>query len=591
MKQSTIVIETPERVQFAYRIAESATRAAAFLVDALIQGVAFVIVFLAFFGFVSRLAGGLASYAFIVILLFVMQWGYGFAFECLLGGRTPGKLAFRIRVVRSDGDVLDAKTLALRNLLRAADGLPAMLVPVLGGFVSVADRYSRRLGDIVAGTIVVQDERSAVRRPLVGDRFMRDWQAVEPPRGSRLGERELFIVRSFLDGRASMPPERAAATARALAAKAAERIGLPPPAESDDAVAFLGGLYRAHLPVASTRFADRRQSSLGALESMLERVRTRGGTLPASESGAFIALYRSACADLAAARGAGYSEDVTGYVNALVAEARSVIYSMPPLPPGALPDIVLREMPARIAARWRYLVAAAALFAVPFALSLSVSLRSPDFAARLVNPATLAQMAAAHGSATFDGRETPETAYMLSFYISNNVSIDFMTMATGVFLGVGPLFFLVENGISIGGVMGYVTAMGHGPSILRFVTAHSPFELAGLVLSGAAGLLLGMAMLRPGREGRAAALRRVMDDFIPLAAAAAVLTFLAAFIEAGVGPSPVSQGARAIIASVCLGLMAVYFVALPMVFRVAGSRSRRAPPANATRPTVPARRA
>ena len=100
-----------------------------------------------------------------LILLFVLEWGYGVAFELMLNGRTPGKLVLGLQTVMDDGTPVTPRASILRNLLRVADFLPVgFLVGLLSALV---DPYGRRLGDLAAGTLVVYRRAAAAeRRPL-----------------------------------------------------------------------------------------------------------------------------------------------------------------------------------------------------------------------------------------------------------------------------------------------------------------------------------------------------------------------------------------------------------------------------------------
>jgi len=79
--------------------------------------------------------------------LFVLQWLYGAIFETALSGRTPGKMAMMLRVVRSDGSPGRFPDFLLRNLLRGVDALPAVGLPTFGlaVFVMAIDPRLRRL--------------------------------------------------------------------------------------------------------------------------------------------------------------------------------------------------------------------------------------------------------------------------------------------------------------------------------------------------------------------------------------------------------------------------------------------------------------
>ncbi len=91
---------------------------------------------------------------------------------------------------------------------------------------------------------------------------------------------------------------------------------------------------------------------------------------------------------------------------------------------------------------------------------------------------------------------------MFGFYIRNNISVAFQCFAGGLFAGLGRLFFLAYNGAFGGALAGYLTERGLSPTFYSFIATHSAFELTAIVLSGAAGLRIGHALLAPGRLTR-----------------------------------------------------------------------------------------
>ena len=101
------------------------------------------------------------------LLLFVILWGYYLLFEGLRDGQTPGKQMLRLRAVRDGGYSVGFSASAVRNLMRMIDLQPAF--SYLIGIASVAfTKSGKRLGDIVAGTIVVRE--ALVRQPVVARR-------------------------------------------------------------------------------------------------------------------------------------------------------------------------------------------------------------------------------------------------------------------------------------------------------------------------------------------------------------------------------------------------------------------------------------
>jgi uncharacterized RDD family membrane protein YckC len=159
---NTAEIETPEHVRFRYRVAGPVRRTLAYLIDLLIRAVfllALAIVAYAVFGASKEGTTGV-----ILVVTFLLEWGYYVYFETSRDGRSPGKRALSLRVVKEGGFPIGFIDSVLRNLLRAADFLP--LGYVLGLLVMAGDTRFRRLGDRVAGTMVVVEERARVAAPI-----------------------------------------------------------------------------------------------------------------------------------------------------------------------------------------------------------------------------------------------------------------------------------------------------------------------------------------------------------------------------------------------------------------------------------------
>jgi len=159
-------VETPEHVRFRYQLAGPARRALAWGIDGVLRaGIVLGFALIATMGGVAvGDSFGEASMGLVLLVAFVVEWGYFVVFEMTSSGRTPGKRAARIRVVTQGGHPLRLGDSMLRNLLRAADFLPFGYA--LGVVAMARDRHFRRLGDLVAGTMVVIEDRRAVNEPI-----------------------------------------------------------------------------------------------------------------------------------------------------------------------------------------------------------------------------------------------------------------------------------------------------------------------------------------------------------------------------------------------------------------------------------------
>jgi len=166
---NTVEVETPEHVRFRFRAAGPTRRAWAYLIDLLVRAALLLV-----FEIVTVLATGhhlRAGKAVIsggtLLALFFLEWAYFVVFEALWNGSTPGKRALRLRVVKAGGYPLSFMDAVLRNLLRTADFLP---VGYLLGLLAMSwDGRFARLGDRVAGTMVVIEDPVRVAPPIVLD--------------------------------------------------------------------------------------------------------------------------------------------------------------------------------------------------------------------------------------------------------------------------------------------------------------------------------------------------------------------------------------------------------------------------------------
>ena len=154
MLDGRLSLTTPEGVRLLLTPAGPVPRAWAWLIDFLI--------WLAVVGLLaSQLLGSKLGNGIFSVALFVTYWGYPIVCEVYFDGRTLGKRALGIQVLRADGLPVGWRESTLRNLLLAADFLPMMYVT--GLLFMLFGRQFRRLGDIVAGTQVVYRDKPPQR--------------------------------------------------------------------------------------------------------------------------------------------------------------------------------------------------------------------------------------------------------------------------------------------------------------------------------------------------------------------------------------------------------------------------------------------
>ncbi|MGB5034981.1 MAG: RDD family protein [Blastocatellia bacterium] len=240
-----LVIETPERVELYYTRAQVGNRFLAAFIDHLIQ--LFILAGLALAAYSAKDAldwiwSGLGDWllAGVILLSFFIYTSYFVIFETIWNGQTPGKRLFRLRVIREDGRPIRFYESLVRNLIRTAlDSMPMVIVPLYSiGIVSVfLSGRSKRIGDYVAGTVVIRE--SETKAPTLSDvmalarsesakdrAVIADAQlfAFDP---EKLGQEDFEAMSVYLRRRYDLPDDVRFALGNRIAASLAFKLGVP----------------------------------------------------------------------------------------------------------------------------------------------------------------------------------------------------------------------------------------------------------------------------------------------------------------------------------------------------------------------------
>lgn len=305
-------------------------------------------------------------------------------------------------------------------------------------------------------------------------------------------------------------------------------------------------------------FVARRKGEWSALGSILEAGKPLH-KLPPADISNFSALYRGVCGDLVHARDVGFTSDLVAHLDGLAGRAHNLLYAAPPYRLGAVWDLVARDFPRTVRRNLRFVALGLALFYVPMFACMLATVANPEFATYILPNETLREMADMY-STGHSGRDAGTDASMAGFYVYNNVGIAFRCFATGILFGLGSLFFLIYNGITIGTVLGHVITAGHGHNILTFVCTHGTFELTAIGIAGGAGLQMGYALVDTGGRTRLGSLRAAGGDVARIILGAALMLFIAAGLEAFWSPSSIPPPVKWATAGVLAVLITLYFV-------------------------------
>lgn len=240
MDHDSVVIQTPEYIEIEYELAGLGSRFVACMLDSLVQvAMSVVIVILMLFALQGEISLGVQGTPvdlFIWIVLgalgLMIMVGYWVISEMVTGGRSIGKMAAGLRVIRDDGTPINLWDSLLRNLLRTVDMLPGSY---LVGIVSIwVSSKSKRVGDYAAGTIVVKERRAelpevsapppAAVAPPWPESPLHD---LVRPHARRVTAEQAQAARRLLERRAELDPTVRVSLARRLAVQIAGQLAIP----------------------------------------------------------------------------------------------------------------------------------------------------------------------------------------------------------------------------------------------------------------------------------------------------------------------------------------------------------------------------
>jgi uncharacterized RDD family membrane protein YckC len=221
-----LIIETPEQTSLEFPLAGLGSRFLALATDSAIQIIVGVVIFI----IVAFALPGLVRFgsltpqwvlAILILVAFLINSGYFAFFEAIWNGQTPGKRSVRLRVMKDDGRPINAYDAIARNLLRIVDQLPG--VYAVGAISILFSKQSKRVGDYVAGTVVVFEKSMEGVRPFQETPVAASQPAYDT---SRITVEEFQVIETFLNRRDSFDPAVRTSMALQIARRIGEKLGV-----------------------------------------------------------------------------------------------------------------------------------------------------------------------------------------------------------------------------------------------------------------------------------------------------------------------------------------------------------------------------
>jgi uncharacterized membrane protein SpoIIM required for sporulation len=284
-------------------------------------------------------------------------------------------------------------------------------------------------------------------------------------------------------------------------------------------------------------FYQSRKSDWEALSHLLEQSQKDMRGLSESQVRDLARLYRAATSDLALAKRDFPRNEITAYLNQLVARAHAVVYRSEPLALKRLWRFATTGFPRLFRETWTFTFIAALLFIIP-AIASGISTFVRPETATLLLPSQLHRLiGVVEDKELWIDIPVEERPYASAFIMRNNIQVSFLAFASGLTAGLLTLWVLFMNGMIIGALTGLTSYHGIGFELWTFVIGHGVIELSVIFISGGSGLMLGWAILRPGLLRRRDALAQAARKAVYLLLGAVPWLVLAGTIEGFISPS------------------------------------------------------
>jgi len=302
-------------------------------------------------------------------------------------------------------------------------------------------------------------------------------------------------------------------------------------------------------------FVGRYKNDWQELESLIKLARKSIRRLSPEQRQRLDVLYRRTTIHLARVTTFSRDRQLIAYLNGLTAGAHSLLY----LPPrgGAFTGTLrfLSEGFARAIARnWRQHLAS--LVIVLFGAALGYAAANSDpLAAHALWPAEDPRQPGSTPDQLLEAlranRDQDGGAKFLfaSFLFQHNLKVALLAMATGILAAVPTVFLMVFNGMLLGVFAAIHLQAGLSTEMWAWILPHGITEIGAIVLCGGVGMMIGSAIVHPGRHSRKQALLRAGREAALVAAGAALMLVAAAIIESYVRQSHWSTAARFIFAA------------------------------------------
>jgi uncharacterized membrane protein SpoIIM required for sporulation len=315
------------------------------------------------------------------------------------------------------------------------------------------------------------------------------------------------------------------------------------------------------------RFIHEGRPSWQELEELLRHLEAHGWPgLGLERARRFAKLYRAASSDLIRARTATADAAVVDYLNDLVARTYAAVYSGRAARARAVLAFFWSEFPALVRAEARMVLLAAATLLGGGLVGATAIALDPSNASLLLPPghAEMSPIERVARDEQGEEHEGGQAAAFSGFLFTHNMQVAFFAFALGITFGAGTLLLLFYNGLPVGALAAQYHLAGKGLFFWAWILPHGIPELTSVFIAGGAGLVVGRALVAPGRLPRSVALVEAARRAVRLVLGVAPLLCTAGLIEGTISQmhAPLMPYAAKLVFGACVAVALAAYLAL-----------------------------
>lgn len=306
------------------------------------------------------------------------------------------------------------------------------------------------------------------------------------------------------------------------------------------------------------QFVKQHRDEWKELEDLAKQMQKKGRRVPGTTIIEFQRLYQKSVQHLSYSQTYFPSEEVTIYLNELVATAHNILYRDQVSSYQQIRYFFSTKFIGLFLEQWKFILIATLLFLVG-GIAAFISIVDDPLHFYSIMPEEMT--AGVNPEKLGEGHDSIDSSLMSADIMTNNIQVAILAFASGITFGILTIYLLVYNGLMIGALAAVYWHAGMSYEFWAYIVPHGIVELMAIFIAGGAGLLMGYKLFVPGKYSRAYQLKENAKRSVQLFLGTIPLFIIAGIIEGFITPSSMSLEMKyAVALATVIGLLAYIII-------------------------------